>query len=123
VTNPAELFLINKLDVVTRFLIIALALNLIGCASPCTPRITENRAITLAKAALDADAGKKVSSFYTRYTARMEKCRWIVTGHTPPQSVAGDAHVAVAADTGKTEVWPIMRTDPQKLDKLHPRQR
>jgi hypothetical protein len=108
---------------VIRFFLLGLTLHLIGCASPCTPRITETKAITLARHALDADAGKKVSAFYPRYTARLEECRWIVTGHTPPQSIAGDAHVAVAADTGKTEVWPIMRTDPEKIDKLHPRRR
>ena len=88
-----------------------------------TPRLTERQAIAVAKRALDADAGKNVSSYYGPYTAKLEECRWVVTGHTPPQSLAGDAHVAVAADTGKTEVWPIMRTDPRKVDKLHPKRR
>jgi hypothetical protein len=85
--------------------------------------VTQQHAITLAKDALDADFGKKISPYFPRYTATFENCRWIVTGHTPPRSLGGDAHVAVAADTGKTEVWPIMRTDPQKLQKLHPKPR
>ena len=83
--------------------------------STCQPKLTKFQAIRVAQAAFEKSHPKGAAGYYT-WTAAFRDCTWFVAGRTPPQALGGDARVTVHARSGKAVVFPIMRTDPRKIE-------
>jgi hypothetical protein len=100
-----------------RSLVTFLAAALMPLAShgaPCELKVMQPQAISIAKREFEKTRRKGAAAYY-RWTAERHDCIWFVTGHTPPQSWAGDARVDIDAQTGKATVHPVLRTDPRKI--------
>jgi hypothetical protein len=107
-----------------RPLVSLLVLGLIPLASygaRCHSKITRSEAIRIAKRGFAVEHGRAAAAWYAPWVAQFHDCIWSVIGRTPPQSLSGDAHVDVAADSGRAIVQPIMRTDPSKVRHLKQR--
>ena len=108
----------------TRALAICLLLvPLLVHAGPCKVRVTQTDAIRIAKQQVAKEFESKAVSYFGPYTAKLRDCTWTVRAATPPRDISGDVFVSVSARTGRAQMEPRLRTDPDKFKRLHEKPR